>query len=91
MLQRNKIKINHIKTIIHICIIVSYAIIFINKPLLANEDSCIDNGCYETRVIIVLVLYDDEIFFEKDWKNNLNTRMIEINNFYHSNFKESSM
>jgi hypothetical protein len=87
MLLKNKHKINHIKIIINICIIVIYSIIFINKVVLANEGVCTDNGCYETRVIKVLVLYDDELFFERGWENNLNNRLAEINDFYYSNFK----
>ena len=87
MLLKNKHKINHIKIIINICIIVIYSIIFINKVVLANEGVCIDNGCHEERVIKVLVLYDDELFFEKGWENNLNNRLAEINDFYYSNFK----
>ena len=87
MLLKNKHKINHIKIIINICIIVIYSIIFINKVALANEGVCIDNGCHETRVIKVLVLYDDEFFFEKGWENNLYNRFAEINDFYYSNFK----
>ena len=87
MLLKNKHKINHIKIIINICIIVIYSIIFINKVVLANEGVCIDNGCHEARVIKVLVLYDDELFFEKGWENNLNNRLAEINDFYYSNFK----
>jgi len=87
MLLENNLKNNIIKLLIYIVLIIVFSIFFINKILLADKNTCVEKDCYETRIIKVLVLYDDEVFFEKDWKNNLKNRFIEINDFYFSNFK----
>lgn len=47
----------------------------------------IESSCYEKRIINVLLLYDDEMVWDKEWQDNIKSRFDEINKFYYSNFK----
>ncbi|HIG09802.1 MAG TPA: hypothetical protein EYQ51_08655 [Alphaproteobacteria bacterium] len=87
MIINKKIKFQYIKLLIYIVLIIVFSTFFKNYILLANQDSCIDYDCYEKRIINVLLLYDNEIFFDKEWEDNIKNRFDEINKFYYSNFK----
>ena len=92
----NNFKTSLIRTLVYQSSILFLLILLVNKVLLANENVCIGTVCNESnsqsynneiREIKVLVLYDDNIFFEEGWEDNLNERFIEVNDFYYSNFK----
>ena len=92
----NNFKTRLIRNVVYQSSILFLLILLVNKVLLANENVCIDTICNESdsqsynneiREIKVLVLYDDNNFFEEGWEDNLNERFIEVNNFYYSNFK----
>ena len=95
MLSKLKNKTNFIYNFKYIFLILIF--IFLNSNLsFSDENLCKDHkklnseteiGCYEKRVIGVLLLYDSEIILDKEWIKNINLRFEEINKFYLKNFK----
>ena len=95
MLSKLKNKINFMYNLEYIFLILFF--ILLNcKFSFSDENLCkghkklnseTEIGCYEKRVIGVLILYDSEIILDKEWIKNINLRFEEINKFYYKNFK----